>query len=139
MSFDDDRRFWADACLFLKNLSVRGEADQAIRNRLQIISHQMHTTPLIPKSYWIEPSKASDFGTTAVSLDACPQIDDSILWAVRLRGYVMNRRGEFEYEPIPSDRNEAFTKRCRFETMDEAISVYRAAHPERNNPLPLES
>jgi hypothetical protein len=34
----------------------------------------------------------------------------------------MNKKGEFEYEPMPSSRTEAFFKRCRF-TLDEAKKI----------------
>jgi len=40
-------------------------------------------------------------------------------WAVCWMGDCLNKRGEWEYESIPSSRTEAFFKRCRF-TEDEA-------------------
>ncbi len=68
------------------------------------------------------------------------EIDDSICvervkqragsdkWAVRrLGGEVLNKQGEWEYEPMPSSRDDAFIERCRFDTALSAIDAARAA------------
>lgn len=45
------------------------------------------------------------------------------LWAVLEDGsFCLNRDGEFEYEPMPSSRDDAFLKRCRF-TLCEAVAA----------------
>jgi len=41
-------------------------------------------------------------------------------WAVCWMGDCLNRRGEWEYESIPSSRTKAFFKRCRF-SEEEAL------------------
>lgn len=51
--------------------------------------------------------------------------DGGHAWAVRRFSSVLNRQGEFEYEPMPSDRDEAFLSRCRFDTAEDAAAVYR--------------
>jgi hypothetical protein len=45
-------------------------------------------------------------------------------WAVLDRGLVLNKSGQWEYEPIPSSRDDNFLARCRFDTFGEA---YQAA------------
>jgi len=46
-----------------------------------------------------------------------------ILWAVTWRGRVLSRDGEWEFEPIPSSRDEQFIARCRFGSLDDAIAA----------------
>lgn len=40
-------------------------------------------------------------------------------WAIRQNGRCLNKDGEWEYEPMPSSRDEDFFARCRF-SLDEA-------------------
>lgn len=47
-------------------------------------------------------------------------------WAVRRNGRVLNKQGEWEWEPMPSSRDEEFLARCRFPTFVEAIDAARA-------------
>lgn len=35
-------------------------------------------------------------------------------WSVQWMGEVLNKAGEWEYEPLPSSRDDAFFARCRF-------------------------
>lgn len=42
-------------------------------------------------------------------------------WAVCNGGNVLNKSGEWEYEPLPSSRDDAFMERTRFKSPDEAI------------------
>ena len=46
-------------------------------------------------------------------------------WAVRRWGSVLARTGEFEREPMPSSRDDAFLERCRFESVADALAVWR--------------
>lgn len=49
-------------------------------------------------------------------------------WAIRLTGMVLNKKGQWEFEPIPSSRSDAFLKRARFDSADEALMfLVRAA------------
>ena len=47
-----------------------------------------------------------------------------IRWAIRQIGACFNKRGKWEYEPIPSSRTEAFFKRCRWDTAEDAIAAW---------------
>jgi hypothetical protein len=42
-------------------------------------------------------------------------------WAVRQGGNCLNNEGEWEYEPMPSSRDDDFYARCRFNSLRDAI------------------
>lgn len=44
-------------------------------------------------------------------------------FAARLHGNCLNKNGDWEYEPMPSSRDDEFMGRCRFETFKEVASV----------------
>jgi hypothetical protein len=44
------------------------------------------------------------------------------LWAVKENGSCLNRDMQWEYEPQPSSRDQAFFDRCRF-TLDQAMHL----------------
>ena len=54
------------------------------------------------------------------------QRDGRILWAVRHGSKCLNQSGEWEYEPQPSSRDDAFFARCRFASTADAIEAYHA-------------
>lgn len=55
---------------------------------------------------------------------AMRQPDETKKWKVISRwGGVLNKRGEWEYEPLPSYRDDAYYERCRFDTAEEARQV----------------
>ena len=41
-------------------------------------------------------------------------------WAIKHHGNCLNKNGEWEHEPIPSNRDEDFLARCRYDSFDEA-------------------
>ena len=45
-------------------------------------------------------------------------------WCVRRRGDCLNHDAEWEWEPSPSNRNDEFYARCRFDTLAEAVAAY---------------
>ena len=47
-------------------------------------------------------------------------------WAVLWMGRNLTKRGEWEYEPIPSSRDEGFFERCRFDTPESAAAAFAA-------------
>jgi hypothetical protein len=55
------------------------------------------------------------------------QSGGGVLWAVRRNGNCLNKAGEFEWEPMPSHRDDGFLARCRFETAEVAIAAAQAA------------
>ena len=45
-------------------------------------------------------------------------------FAVRKNGLCLNKDSEFEYEPLPSNRDDEFYERCRFVGIEEAQKAY---------------
>jgi hypothetical protein len=43
-------------------------------------------------------------------------------WAIVDNG-VLNKKGDWEYEPLPSSRDDAFLERTRFDSIEEALQV----------------
>ena len=54
------------------------------------------------------------------------KLDARVVWAVRHQGNCLNKQGEWEYEPQPSSRDEAFFARCRFDSAEAAIQAAQA-------------
>lgn len=48
-------------------------------------------------------------------------------WAVRRMSSCLAKDGEWEYEPIPSSRDDAFYASCRFDSLEEALAAYDKA------------
>ena len=65
------------------------------------------------------PARAHD----EIRIERARQMSGPDLWAVRYRGDVLNKQGEWEWEPMPSGRDDAFLGRTRFATADEAIAA----------------
>ena len=64
-------------------------------------------------------------GVINVTLDRVRQLEGRDLWAIREAGFVLDRNGEWEYEPLPSSRDEDFLVRCRFDTPEEAVGLWK--------------
>jgi hypothetical protein len=50
---------------------------------------------------------------------------ESTRWAVRRANDVLRVNGGWEYEPLPSNRDNAFYARCRFINFDKAVKAAR--------------
>lgn len=59
------------------------------------------------------------------------QMEGPPKWAARLNGECLNKSGEWEWEPMPSSRDDDFLARCRFDTAEEAIAAVQAAMKEK--------
>lgn len=69
-----------------------------------------------------------------VRIQRSRQIHGPALWkVVNGTGGVLNKAGEWEYEPMPSSRDDAFLARCRFATAEEGIRA-AIADAERAKP-----
>ena len=54
-------------------------------------------------------------------------------WAVRrTSGAVLNKNGFFQYEPLPSSRDDKFLKKCRFDTKKQALDCFFKLHKTIN-------
>lgn len=45
------------------------------------------------------------------------------MWKVERSGENLNKSGQWEHEPLPSARDDAFLRRCRFKSAEEAIDA----------------
>lgn len=60
-------------------------------------------------------------------LELLNQKNGSEKWAIRDNWECcMNKDGEWENEPMPSNCDDDFFKRCRFDTVEEALTVYNS-------------
>jgi hypothetical protein len=65
-------------------------------------------------------------GILPVKAERVQQIEGPDLWAVRCGADVLSVHGEWEYEPMPSSRDDAFMARCRFLSSGAAIAAAMA-------------
>lgn len=96
---------------------------------------------------WTAPATAADWVRLGLSFDAGPEplVNGHLwsahagdparwprltleargdgTWAVCSAGAVLARTGDWEYEPLPSSRDEAFRHRCRFGSAAEGMAV----------------
>ena len=69
------------------------------------------------------------------TLEAVDQRDGTVLWAVRrMGGWCLNKKGGWEYEPMPSSRTAAFFKRCRWPTPEAAYLVWEKVNASQATP-----
>lgn len=62
-------------------------------------------------------------------IEEAPQVAGPALWAVRRLSFCLNKDGQWEYEPMPSSRDDEFLARCRWPTVEAAYGAWLAAHP----------
>lgn len=62
-------------------------------------------------------------GGSEVKVQRTRQMNGPDKWSVRLDGNCLNKRGDWEWEPMPSSRDDEFLNRCRFETLEEALDA----------------
>jgi hypothetical protein len=67
-----------------------------------------------------------------VRIEAALQRDGSTLWAVRRGGMVLANDWEWEFEPMPSSRDDEFFARCRYATPQHALAVLQTARRRPN-------
>ena len=80
----------------------------------------------MPKWIAIEFVHESQFGVDTIHITISRMVSpfyDGERWAVRRLSCCLNRSGEWEREPIPSSRDDAFYRRCRFDSFDEAAEA----------------
>jgi len=70
-----------------------------------------------------EPSKDTNDGMHPVVIDQVRSRNGHCMYAVRQAGAVLSKSGEWEHEPIPSSRDDAFFLRCRFDSWEEAAKA----------------
>jgi len=76
---------------------------------LKVLSYQLHYSPI---------------GVDVVA-ELARQRDGSELWAIREGGCCLNKKGEWEHEPIPSSRTKSFLMRCRWKSAEAAAAFWK--------------
>lgn len=56
-------------------------------------------------------------------------------WTILSQGASLSTELEFEYQPSPSNRDDNFYKRCRFQTLIEAILTFESYLGKSNDQL----
>ena len=80
---------------------------------------------LIPVSFEIA------HGEPGVVVRYCPRRDGATRWAVARDGAVLAKDGQWEFEPQPSNRDEEFFERCRYDSPESALASYWASVGQR--------
>jgi hypothetical protein len=78
------------------------------------------TEQLIPKAYRIPMLRPDGSPNDRVTIEERSTEDSVRRWAVVRGGSVLNNEGEWEHEPMPSNRDEGFLSRCRYTTLETA-------------------
>jgi hypothetical protein len=68
-------------------------------------------------------------GIWHIEVTRAMQMDGTELWAARWMGRCLNRRGQWDLEPIPSDRTDRWLASHRF-PFDEAMRLAEKAAPD---------
>mgnify|MGYP001192268883 CR=1 FL=1 len=64
-----------------------------------------------------------------VFIEMRKQRDKSEKWVITRHGSVLAKDCEWEFEPSPSSRDDAFIERTRFNTFDEAVQFLSKLTP----------
>lgn len=59
-------------------------------------------------------------GVGLFKIERCRQSDESYKWAIRMNGLCLGLDGEFDIEPLPSSRDDAFIKMYRHDSAESA-------------------
>lgn len=62
-------------------------------------------------------------------IEEAQQMTGDSLWAVRRSGSCLNNEGQWEYEPMPSSRDDKFLSRCRWPSPESAYAAWQMAVP----------
>lgn len=74
----------------------------------------------IPCEFRLENSDALD----EIRIVERRQKNGESLWAVKHLSECLNKDFQWEFEPMGSSRDDDFLKRCRFESIEEAIEAF---------------
>lgn len=77
------------------------------------------------------PLNSTDPFADEVQVQRMRQMEGPPKWAAKLNGRCLNKSGGWEWEPMPSSRDDEFLARCRFDTAAEAIAAVHASMKEK--------
>ena len=73
--------------------------------------------------------KRDDYKMSIVVLDHTSWGEKGEKWAIRCTSMCLNKKGEWEFEPSPSNRYDEFFERCRWNSAEEALEFWNH-HPD---------
>jgi hypothetical protein len=115
------------AMVEMKNISPplrRSECERLIHAALAASQQAAQAVP--------EGFEPASYKCGHLTIQAASQIDGSSLWKITdALGNTLNRNGVWEWEPSPSNRDDAYLARCRYKTLDECAAMLRAAKGEQ--------
>jgi len=75
-------------------------------------------------------------GADDVHIELVKQLEGPPKWAIRRMGTCLNKFDKWEWEPMPSSRDDDFLARCRFDSLEEAFAVLGVAAPATTRQCP---
>lgn len=91
--------------------------------RRELANRRALEVALEPVAYVIRGT-AKGSPRDAVRIEARDQKDGSRKWVVCQAGEVLNKKGHWEWEPLPSSRTDNFLQRTRFDSPQEALAAH---------------
>jgi hypothetical protein len=71
-------------------------------------------------------------GRSPIRIERARRATGGDLWKVMRDGDCLTRMGEWEWEPMPSSRDDEFISRCRFDDVESAVQAALAVQEERH-------
>lgn len=80
--------------------------------------------PLVVNEYQL--AGGGPYDRDDITLKRMPQQKGPDKWAIYNGGSVLNKLGEWQYEPLPSSRTVEYLIHCRFDSAKEALWAWQA-------------
>ncbi len=77
-------------------------------------------------------------GGRNIVIEGRRQMDDSLLWVVKMESWVLGKDGKYHFEPLPSSRTDKFIKNTRYSSKEQALNdliKYEKVNNGKNKPL----
>jgi hypothetical protein len=115
---------WSETPLPQLRVQMRKTLAEQWNTRTSAPAAPVAAVPLVltPVVYRVGPAAPDN-----VSIEACSSRDRVVRWAARHQGNCLNNSFEWEHEPTPSGRDDAFLARCRFDTLDDVTDAVARA------------
>lgn len=77
---------------------------------------------------WVREKDWNEYNPSAIVIElANSPFYKGERYAVRDAPFCLNKNGQWEYEPMPSSRDDAFYERCRFDSFVDAMDMLEKA------------
>jgi hypothetical protein len=121
--------FGMSCVLSAKNELLDPDADTLEKhpNIIAALKTRERLLSLARAGYVVDAYALENGAMVQTTIQRARQIGGGDLWKVIRGSECLNHAGEWEYEPLPSSRDEEYLARCRFATADEAIAAVTAA------------